>query len=206
MAVGSRNLIIVTGTPGVGKTTTSRVLARALRGTHIDCGSLALREKLTIRYDRKAQSYIINEKRLARRLEEIISNSRSNIVLEGHFVPKVAGLTPLVVFVLRCHPRLLIKRFRRKRYPARKIADNIAAEILDVCLKEAIDSYGAAKTFELDVSHRRQRQVASTMLKILKGKARLKHSHVDWIRRLEREGELRDTLTYITSKTDSTVI
>jgi adenylate kinase len=205
MAVSSRNLIIVTGTPGVGKTAISRLLAKAIHGTHIDCGKLALRRKLTKGYDRQDQSYIIDETRLARELWEIVSTSRSHVVLEGHIVSRVVGLNPSIVFVLRCHPKLLVGRLRRKKYRAKKIAENIAAEILDVCLKEAVESYGADKTVELDVTHKSQRQVASMMLRILNGKAKLKRGHIDWIRRLERERGLLNVLTYITSSADTIV-
>jgi len=175
------------------------MVARTLGGIHIDCGEVALQEGLTIGYDNSAQSHIIDTEGLSRKLRGIIKNLDCNVILEGHLVPRLAGFAPSRVFVLRCHPNLLVARLRRKGYTKKKIAENIAAEILDLCLMEAIRLFGIERTYELDVSGKGPSQVVSSIIRILKGGVKRRRSHIDWISRLEREGKLQKTLRYIES-------
>ncbi|MEM3004844.1 MAG: adenylate kinase family protein [Candidatus Bathyarchaeia archaeon] len=192
-----RSLVMVTGTPGVGKTTACRILARRLHWRHVDCGRLALREGFTIRYDESARTYHVDLKGLSRALRNAVERLGSGIILEGHLIPSLEDLAPSRVFVLRCDPRRLLTRLRQKGYPREKIAENIGAEILDVCLSEAVRSFGVRRVCEIDASEKDPSEVASTMLSILRGRARCTHSHVDWISRLDSEGGLQEILSYV---------
>ena len=199
VAVGLSRLIVITGTPGVGKTTISRMLAARLHWKHIDCGRLALREGLTTRYDRTAQTHLVDTDRLSRVIGNTMRELESDVILEGHLVPSLRGFVPSRVFVLRCHPRQLISRLRRKGYSRDKISENISAEILDVCLGEAVKSFGLKRICEIDTTEKNQLQVTSTILEILKGEVECTHPHVDWISRLESEGKLQMILSYVES-------
>lgn len=199
VAVGLSRLIVITGTPGVGKTTISKILAAKLRWKHIDCGRLALREGLTIGYDKTARTHIVDMERLSRVLGNTIRNLESDVILEGHLVPSISKFVPSRVFVLRCHPQQLISRLRRKGYSTRKISENLAAEILDICLAEAVKSFGTRRICEIDASKKVPLQVTSTILETLESKVKCTNAHIDWISRLERESKLQDILSYIES-------
>lgn len=193
--------IVVTGTPGSGKTTVSRLMAKSLNGFHIDCGRLALREGLIRRYDPATGSYVVDSQGLSRRLHKILRYVQKDVILEGHVIPSIPGFVPSRIFVLRCHPDLLIARLKRRGYSRRKIAENIAAEILDFCLEEAVELFGIKRIVELDSSNKRPAQVASLAFRILLGEVKGTRRHVDWIRRLEREGRLYEILNYVETKT-----
>ncbi len=197
MPVRLRSLIMVTGTPGVGKTTACKILARRLRWRHIDCGGLALREGFTIRYNASARTYHVDLKRLSRAVRDTVRRLGSGVILEGHLIPSLEELAPSRVFVLRCDPRRLLSRLRKKGYPKDKIAENIGAEILDVCLSEAVKSFGIRMVCEIDASEKAPYEVASAILRILRGRAGCAHPHVDWISRLDSEGGLPEILSYI---------
>jgi adenylate kinase len=188
---------MVTGTPGVGKTTVCRILARRLHWKHVDCGRLALNEGLTIRYDESARTYHVDLKRLSRAVRDTVKRLGSGIILEGHLTPSLGELAPYRVFVLRCDPRRLLSRLRQKGYPRDKIAENIGAEILDVCLSEAVKSFSIRRVCEIDTSGKDPSEVASAILKILRVKVRCARPHVDWISRLDSEGGLQEILSYI---------
>ncbi|MBS7622653.1 adenylate kinase family protein [Candidatus Bathyarchaeota archaeon] len=192
-----RSLIMVAGTPGVGKTAVCRILARRLHWSHVDCGRLALREGLAIKYDRTARTYHIDLERLSRVLKDTVNRLGTGIILEGHLVPSLKELAPSRVFVLRCDPRRLLSRLRQKGYSRSKIAENIAAEILDVCLSEAVKSFGVRRVCEIDASEKDPSEVASAILRILRGSSRYAPPHVDWINRLDSEGGLPEILSYI---------
>ncbi|WP_455368241.1 adenylate kinase family protein [[Eubacterium] cellulosolvens] len=192
-----RKSIVITGTPGVGKSTISKIIAQKLLGIHIDCGKVALNEGITQEYDEKNKTHTIDERLLSRRLKEIITQCDSNIILEGHFIPRISGFKPKRVFVLRCHPRKIIDRLEKKYYSKRKIAENVAAEVLDFCLKDAIQVFGRTKIFEIDNSKDKPNLIASMILIILERKIQRKSKHIDWISKLEKEGNLQEILKYI---------
>lgn len=189
--------MVITGTPGVGKSTISKIIAQRLQGIHIDCGRVALNGGMTIEYDEKKETHTIDERLLSRRLKEIVAKYDSDIILEGHFIPRISGFKPERVFVLRCHPRKIIDRLEEKSYSKRKIAENVAAEILDFCLNDAIKVFDRTKIFEIDNSKNRPNLMASMILSMLEGKIRRKSKHIDWISKMEKEESLQEILKYI---------
>jgi adenylate kinase len=54
--------------------------------------------------------------------------------------------------VLRCDPRILEKRLRNRGWNEKKIQENVLAEVLDICLSEAIDEYGTHRVEQLVTS------------------------------------------------------
>jgi len=88
-------------------------------------------------------------------------------------------------------------RLEEKNYSKRKVAENISAEILDSCLKDAIKLFGRTKIFEIDNSKDKPNFIASMILSMLEGKIRRKSKHIDWISKLEKEGSLQEILKYI---------
>jgi adenylate kinase len=98
---------------------------------------------------------------------------------------------------LRCHPRKIIVRLEKKGYSKRKIADNVAAEMLDSCLRDAIQVFGRTKIVEIDNSMIKPNLMATMILNIIEGKIRPKSKHMDWISKLEKEESLQEILKYI---------
>jgi len=187
-AVESTRLIVVTGTPGVGKTRFSRALAKKLGAVHIDLGLLATREKFTTGFDKLRQTYIVDTKKMARALKRILHYLSGNVVLDGHFAADVVPLKLLdMVFVLRCHPEKLKRRLRRRKIPERKMAENVRAEILDVCLLDAINSCGLKRVCEIDVSTKKTAALVAEALKVLENRSKRRVGVVDWLGLLERQ-------------------
>jgi len=190
-AVEFTRLIVVTGTPGVGKTRFSKVLAKKLDATYIDLGLLATRKKFTIGFDRLRQTYIVDTKKMARALRGILRCSSANVVLDGHFAADVVPSELLnMVFVLRCHPEKLKRRLRRRKVMERKIAENVRAEILDVCLWDAVNNYGLERVCEIDVTTKKTAAAVAHALKVLKNRSKRRVGIVDWLGLLERQSLL----------------
>jgi len=175
----------------VGKTRFSRALAKKLGAVHIDLGLLATRSKFTVGFDRLRQTQIVDTKKMARALKEVLDNLSGDVVLDGHFATDVVPSELLdVAFVLRCHPEKLKKRLGMRRIPERKIAENIRAEILDVCLWDAVNNYGLERVCELDVSTMKTAAAVAQAMRVLENRVKRRVGIVEWLGLLERQGLL----------------
>jgi broad-specificity NMP kinase len=72
--------------------------------------------------------------------------------------------------------------------------ENLASEILDVCLVDALKVHGKEKVCELDVTGKSVEDVVNEILNILKGRGKCRVGVVDWIGKLESEGLLEEFL------------
>ncbi|KVI07462.1 hypothetical protein Ccrd_014163 [Cynara cardunculus var. scolymus] len=75
----SKPNILVTGTPGTGKTTTSAAVAEATTLRHINIGDLVRDKKLHDGWDDQLECYVINEDLVCDELEEMMEEG-GNIV------------------------------------------------------------------------------------------------------------------------------
>ena len=57
-----KRVLVFVGTPGVGKSSISTLLASSLDGIHINIGELVKRERLYCGFDKKRESLIADEK------------------------------------------------------------------------------------------------------------------------------------------------
>lgn len=193
-----KKIILVTGTPGVGKTALSRLLASKLNALHIDLGELVKRENLTSGIDKARDSLIADMDKVSRRVQEIIRECERDVIVDGHYAVDVVPSDNInLVFVLRRNPDELKKTMEERGFRKEKIYENLAAEILDVCLVDAISACGSEKVCEIDVSGIEIDKVIEDMLLILKGKKKCEIGIVDWLGKLEAENRLHHFLKNI---------
>jgi len=177
---GFRRIILVTGTPGVGKTSISRLIASKLDAVYINLAELVL---------------IADADKVSERVQEIIRSSKRDIIVDGHYAVDVVPTKHVhMVFVLRRDPSEL-KGFMKKRgFKERKLWENLAAEILDVCLWDAVSTCGSDKVCEIDVSGKKIEEVVEDMILMLEGRKKCRVGVVDWLGKLEGEGRLHEFL------------
>ncbi len=190
-----KRVILITGTPGVGKTSVSNLLASRLNAVHIDLSDLAKREKLTSGVDKVRGTLIADLEKVSERLQTIMSDSERDIIVDGHYAVDVVSIQEVhMVFVLRRDPEELKEAMEKRGFRGRKLWENLAAEVLDVCLWDVVRACGPEKVCELDVSGRRVGEVVEEIVLILGGKRKCGVGIVDWLGKLEREGRLHDFL------------
>ena len=146
--------IVITGTPGVGKSTVAEKLAEKL--------GLKLYKEKEIVVGKKIGGEI--EADLGRLAE--FFKDKDNFVAEGHLLCEIS-IKDAIVFVLRCDPHILKKRLKERGYDEQKILDNLICEALDYCTIMAEKNY--EKVFEIDVSKKSVDEVVEKILKIIKG-------------------------------------
>jgi len=191
----NKRVILVTGTPCVGKTTLSRLLTAELNAQYVNLTELAEKEHLTLGRDTERETNIINEPKMRRKIKQIIEKNESDIVIDGHYA---AAVTPKNgashIFVLRRNPIELREFMRKCGFNQLKQDENLAAEILDVCLIEAMQKHPKEIICEIDITHKTVEETLKEVLETLQGKRLCSAGSVDWLGMLEREGKLDEFL------------
>lgn len=187
-----KRVILVTGTPCVGKTTVAHLLTSKLNAFYVNLTELAIKEKLILGKDEERNSIIINEESMAQKILEIVKKcKKSDIIIDGHYaVHVVHEKIGTKVFVLRRNPIELKKILEQEGFIGGKLWENLASEILDVCLYEALSFYTKEKICEIDVSGKKVEKVVNEILEILNKSRRCYVGVVDWLGKLESEGLL----------------
>jgi adenylate kinase len=184
-----KRVILITGTPCTGKTSTAKQLAQNLNAEYINLTDFALTYGLTSSEDKERKTAIIDEEKMRHKLAETISTiDNSNVIVDGHYA---AAITPTVfvtnVFVLRRNPKELKTFMQKCGFSDAKLYENLSAEILDSCLIEAIQTQ-RGKICELDVTGKTVEQIVNEILEILEKGKKCPVGFVDWLGLLEREG------------------
>lgn len=155
--------IIITGVPGTGKTTVSKILSEKLNIPHIDVNDIIEKNKsLILGFDEERNSKIIDEKKLGIILEKYAGIIESHL---SHFVSP-EGID--YCFVLRCSSAVLSKRLSMRNYSKKKIEENIEAEIMNICGDEAFQM--KHKIIEIDTSDKTPEKVAEIIFNIVSKK------------------------------------
>lgn len=173
-------IVLLTGTPGTGKSTVAKLLAKKICVNIISINKI-LDASVCTGYDAKRKSRIVDEKKLARKIKTIVKREvpeprGSEIVIEGHLSHLLKGDA---VIVLRARPKVLERRLKRKGYPKKKIEENLEAEALDICLIESLERH--KKVYEIDTTSKKPGEVAGEVVKIIKGRGEAyAPGKIDW--------------------------
>ncbi len=176
-----RRIIVITGTPGTGKTTLADKLSKKLKGSVVvNVNELVSRKRLFTGYA-EDDAMIVKMHALSKAISaELKKNAKKDVILEGHLLcdMKIKGA---VVFVLREHLHVLMKRLRRRGYPLRKLKDDIVSEATDYCGIKAMENYSTVFEFMCGKGSETLKRVIGT----LEGKKLRKFKSIDMLSELE---------------------
>jgi adenylate kinase len=160
--------ISITGTPGTGKTTLSKKLAKKLGYRLIDLNKVIKKEKLYSGYDKKMKSYIVSVPKLQKHFKKIHDNTVIDSHL-SHFLPSN------LVIVLRCKPEILRNRLKKKKWSKQKIQENVEAEFINIISEEARKMH--RNVLDIDTTGLSE---SKTIQKIVKSIKKKKNKKIDW--------------------------
>ena len=190
-------ILIVSGTPGTGKTTVSQNLLNNLNAKVISLNELAISEKLIINYDIERETSVINEKKLVRYVIKLIEHYNKLdlefLIIESHFSDIVPGQYIDYVIILRCDPDELSIRLKKRGYKNEKIRENVQSEILGNSANYFLNKQLNKPILEIDTTNNSVDVITKTITKILTGKVDVNEyiiGKIDWLEKLSQEDRL----------------
>ncbi len=163
-------IIIITGTPGTGKTTTANLLSEKLKYKCIHINDIADEARIGV----ERGSKIIDIKKLSKKIKKIV---QGDAIIEGH-LSHLLGIGD-VVAVLRTNPKILKQRLLTEGFKGEKLSENVEAEALDACLIESLERHKSV--CEIDTSEKAPDAVVEDILRITKGELNgYRPGKIDW--------------------------
>jgi len=152
--------LVVTGTPGTGKTTATEQLADDTDAEIIHLNDAIREFGLYSERDADRDSLVTDLDAVREHLGEWCG------ILESHLAHHVDADR---VVVLRCEPSVLEDRLRDRGDSDAKARENAESEALDVVLSEAVENHGEGAVYEIDTTDREPREVAAEIAAVRNG-------------------------------------
>mmetsp|Transcript_34767 Transcript_34767/g.75805 ORF Transcript_34767/g.75805 Transcript_34767/m.75805 type:complete len:177 (+) Transcript_34767:94-624(+) len=160
----SRPNILVTGTPGVGKTTFCQELETTVGLRHIEVARLIHEQKLYREWDDEMDCSIFDEDMVCDALEPLLEGG--GCVLDFHSAGSFPDEWFDLIIVLRADTSVLYGRLERRHYAELKIQKNVEAEIFQTCLDEAREAFEESRIDIWEIHHDTQEQLAAAVERV----------------------------------------
>lgn len=170
--------VVISGTPGVGKSSVSKELAKRINAVHLNLNQLIKEKSLHEGTDKKLKTRLVGIDKLSGYLSRYLEKFDKDVIIDSHLAHLLPEELVDVVFVLRTDPMVLKERLKKEGFAEEKIKENLEAEAIDVCLVEALEKH--EKVHEIDTTNKAPERIATEILDCLEGKRELKPGKIDW--------------------------
>ena len=176
--------VLITGTPGTGKTTVSRIVAEKLETSLLAVNDLIDEKHIYNGVDAEKGYKVVDLDTLSNEIKVIVENSdKDHIIVEGHLAHEFSSDIVDMVIVLRARPDILRKRLNKRNWSDSKVYENLEAEALDICTFEAVEIHGK-KVNELDTSDIDVKEVADIVIEIINCKKHFPPGNLNFLEEL----------------------
>eukprot|EP00483_Globobulimina_turgida_P011511 UN11533 len=134
--------ILITGTPGVGKTSLIEALCEDTGLYNVDLNLIIKTQTFHDGMDEERNCLIVDEDKLMDYIEEsIIESTNGGNIFDTHLCGCFDSNWFDLVIVLRCDNTILFDRLTERNYTQQKIQENVEAEIMQVIYDEAMETF-----------------------------------------------------------------
>ncbi len=181
---------IITGNPGTGKHTITKLIAEKLNLEVIDINKIAIEQKLV---QKNYGSLAVDVNKLKKIIDK---KTLKNSILVGHLAPYVISAKNVeVAIVLRKSPYKLQSIYKKRKYSNKKSLENLGSEILGITYHDTVHEFGQKKTFQIDTSSETISNTVKKVESILK-RTRTKDDKVDWLQTILKKGDMQKFFPY----------
>ena len=142
-------LVIITGSPGTGKERLARLLAKRFAFDRLDLHQHY--GTISVDYNHRKQCYDLDLKKLEKLVLQGKKKSVKGLIFDSHIshlLPK--KMVDLCIVLTRSDLKKMRRRLKARKYSAKKIRENLDAEIFQVCLNEAKENDHKLQEFDAD--------------------------------------------------------
>lgn len=126
----SANIVLLSGTPGTGKTTVATFLQQQYDYQIVSIGEEVLEKHLYSEEDPTRDTKIVDETKFKDYFKTKIRSFTGTVIMEGHYADLIEHPLVSLGIILRCHPHILEDRLKTRNYSNSKINENIQAELV----------------------------------------------------------------------------
>lgn len=172
-------MIIITGTPGTGKTSVTSELKKKFDAEYISINSLLDKYDLNLGVDEKRGYKIVDTEGMIPIIDEIRENtSHKTVIFEGHLAQDYPSADKVIV--LRCNPEVLRERLSKRAWSEEKVDENVSAEILGVCTSESYELY-SDRVEEIETDNQSISELSDEIIKVIEGDIRYPVGNIDYL-------------------------
>lgn len=172
-------MIIITGTPGTGKTSVTGELMKRFDAEYISINSLLDEYDLSLGTDSVRGYNIVDTEKMIPVVDKIREDCvKEHLIFEGHLAQDYPSADKVVV--LRCNPLVLRERLSSRDWREEKVSENVSAEILGVCTSESYETY-FDNVEEIDTTDMSVECVSEEIIKIINGEVSYPLGEVDFL-------------------------
>ena len=176
-------MLVLTGSPGVGKHTVSEELAKVLDYEIVDVNKEAIKAGMPKRDD----SIDVDVEQMKGLLKGMLTE-KSLIV--GHLAVYVISKTQVSkAIVLRKNPYDLIQIYEKRNYTDEKKNDNLGSEILGTITYDSIKKFGNDKTFQVNTTSLTTEQTVKKIVGIVCDNS--DGDTVDWLTEISKKNDFK---------------
>jgi len=182
-------VLVITGSPGVGKHTIANEVLHSNDYELLDINKIAS-AKGFIEDNQDGNEIDVDKFKVY--FEEIITE-KSLVV--GHLAPYVLNDKNVKsAIVLRKNPYKLLDIYEKRGYSEEKRRENLGSEILGIITNDAITNFGQDKTFQIDASESTPKEIASQIDNIINRND--DGDNIDWLPLIQEKNDFKTFFEY----------
>ena len=195
-------IVVISGTPGTGKTSVSKAITEKIGGNAISLNEISVSKRFTLQYDEKRSTYVVDFNQLLPYIISLINSYKKEnlpfLIIEGHFSDIIPNKFIDYAIVLRCHPDELTRRLQMRDYDNKKIQENIQSEILGNSINYFIQKKIRSPLIEIDTTSLSIEELSQIIIEIIVENKHIEQftiGTIDWLEELFQKDRLNEFFT-----------